>query len=239
MHSHNHPLQSPLCLLLCQDACCLGPGADLPIAVMEHVCASLRPKGLLAVSLSGGEPFLRRDIGDVFTCIRNMGLGASVTTNGTIDLRSQLPHIKSNDIRVKVSLHGIGPIHDAIMGASVFSQASETLRLLIRERIRLTVNCMVCRMNVRHLDDLLDWILFLGVSRIRLVRCAARGTHHANGFLLDEVDESFYMDWLSKVRCSPVSGLTIRTTDYSETPYFVLEVDGRLYWSQIRRLRTY
>ena len=128
------------CNALCQmcDSWKLPKGYELTPEEVAVVFGKIGP--LDVVRLTGGEPFLREDIGQVAEAV----LGASrprvlhVTTNGSFPDRVErfaralsLP----SRLRVMVSFDGLAPEHDRNRGRSVtFQRALETVRRLVRLR---------------------------------------------------------------------------------------------------------
>lgn len=92
--------------------------------VATHLSASRLLGGLRYVNLTGGEPFLREDIGQIarFFLERYPALTVSIPTNGlliTKALRKLEEILSGHDparVALGISLDGIGPTHDRIRG---------------------------------------------------------------------------------------------------------------------------
>jgi cyclic pyranopterin phosphate synthase len=72
----------------CNQACPMcsvhaGPDDALPLAHLERTFRALRAGGVGIVEISGGEPFLRRDLPDVLAVVHRAGLLFTFNTNGT------------------------------------------------------------------------------------------------------------------------------------------------------------
>jgi MoaA/NifB/PqqE/SkfB family radical SAM enzyme len=128
------------CNALCQmcDSWKLPRGYEL---TAEEVAAVFGKIGALdVVRLTGGEPFLREDLGEVAEAV----IAASrprvlhVTTNGSFPDRVErfARGVRApSRLRVMVSLDGLAPEHDRNRGRSVtFERALETVRRLVRLR---------------------------------------------------------------------------------------------------------
>jgi pyruvate-formate lyase-activating enzyme len=59
-----------------------GAGGFLPVDEVRRTARALRGQGLLAVSLSGGEPTLHPQLGEIVRAVRGEGLDATVLSNG-------------------------------------------------------------------------------------------------------------------------------------------------------------
>jgi MoaA/NifB/PqqE/SkfB family radical SAM enzyme len=51
---------------------------------MERILTGLKELGISVIEVSGGEPFLRKDIFDIFTMLDRLGLLYTISTNGTL-----------------------------------------------------------------------------------------------------------------------------------------------------------
>lgn len=60
------------------------PAEELSLADMEPILADLRRNGIRLVEITGGEPFLRSDLPEIFDLLDQLGFLYSVTTNGTL-----------------------------------------------------------------------------------------------------------------------------------------------------------
>ncbi|HTN51159.1 MAG TPA: radical SAM protein [Anaeromyxobacter sp.] len=105
----------------CNQACPMcavrqGPDDQLPLVTLARAFAALRRGGVRVVELSGGEPFLRRDLGRVIAALEAERLLFSLNTNAT-------------------ALHEDGLA--ALRGAAGLVQVAVSLDSLDRERYRL------------------------------------------------------------------------------------------------------
>jgi MoaA/NifB/PqqE/SkfB family radical SAM enzyme len=71
------------------------------------------------VYITGGEPFLIKNLSSVCDRIKAMGFKVGVTTNGTFFI----PEIASHVNRIGISLDGDKEYHDAYRGTGVFDNA--------------------------------------------------------------------------------------------------------------------
>lgn len=86
---------------------------------LEHVISRisrLKDLGLMMYEVTGGEPFSRADLCQVFTHIKQLGLHFYVVTNGEYlaDISSEMVAILKTGLGVAVSLDGVGEVHDRI-----------------------------------------------------------------------------------------------------------------------------
>jgi MoaA/NifB/PqqE/SkfB family radical SAM enzyme len=144
---------------------------------LEEIEKTFRSVGqIYFFNISGGEPFLRRDLADIVgLAIDHMRPRIIHTpTNAISPLRVQegviriLEIMKSKDwqvpFTVKPSLDGVGEVHDTIRGVpGNFDKVMDTIERLkqIRERyanLHVELGTVVSRMNMHHLEELADFV---------------------------------------------------------------------------------
>lgn len=126
------------------------------------------------VRLTGGEPFLREDFGDVARAVFEASRPAvvHVTTNGSFpdrvaDFVRRFPAPRR--LRFMVSLDGLQATHDANRGAEVgFATAMQTVHLLAGERgrgVKVSVNhTVISRASLAEHEALAQQCAALGVE---------------------------------------------------------------------------
>jgi len=125
------------------------------------------------VGISGGEPFLRKDLAElvgIFLANNRRLQRISITTNGLLTERidRQLEGlVRLLDQRgvlldISVSFHAAGPLLDEIYGVErAFAKASDTLAMLKARRdqgqLSCSLNCVLLRSNLDYAPDLVRW----------------------------------------------------------------------------------
>lgn len=139
---------------------------ELSLTEIETMASSMGP--LLFLLLTGGEPFLRDDLGRIAAVFREHTgvLNIGIPTNGSLTnqvvstTRDILEACPGVDLAVDVSIDGIGPEHDAIRGVpGLFDKAVTTFKELQQvaaenSGFNANVAVTVSRQNERHLLDL-------------------------------------------------------------------------------------
>lgn len=150
---------------------------ELSLADVDRIYAQLPP--LDVVRLTGGEPFVRKDLGDIeaLAVHRLAPRLVHVTTNGFLTERI-VRFVEERDaltpLHVLVSIDGVEGKHDEIRGVPrSFERAYQTLEELARRRrshnLRIAVNQTVLDgEGARHYAALRDRIAALGV-RVHVV----------------------------------------------------------------------
>jgi MoaA/NifB/PqqE/SkfB family radical SAM enzyme len=146
---------------------------ELSLSEIERITSDPLFSRLRILNINGGEPNLRTDLADIAGSFlrRFPRLEAiSINSNGippesternarAIALACRAAGVR---LSVSLSLHGTGPLFDRISGipgAYVGIMESFARLKAVRKEVpfHLSANCVVNRLNVDHLGDLLDW----------------------------------------------------------------------------------
>lgn len=162
------PLQAPLEVALaitdkCNSNCIhcwasgLNRGNDLPPKVLNSVIEKLADANVLHTTLSGGEPFLRPDIFDLITQLKEYGIAVTILTNGTLlteSVVSKLARILEEDDIIHVSLDGPNEIiYLKQRGLKAFYRVIDGIKLLKKNGITVRTHFVATFVNVNYLVD--------------------------------------------------------------------------------------
>lgn len=116
-------------------------------------------------SITGGEPFLRKDISDLVLSIKEKCEEShiSISTNGSMprkirdEVGKMIDRFNRQDITVFVSVDAIGKKHDENRGVKgSFKKAMKTVELLKSINCRTTLNSTISPNNVREIQDVYE-----------------------------------------------------------------------------------
>lgn len=150
----------------------------------------LAEAGVLRLLISGGEPFLRRDILSILRKASRTNMRLDIATNGVelpdkiLEGISRLPVF-----HVHVSIDGICDRHDHFRGRKgAFDAACGNIRRLREKDISVSLSTTVTRENIVELDRIIDLALELdcGGFFANAMLPAGRGRKNAGRYMLDE-----------------------------------------------------
>ena len=190
------PLEPPLALLAelthrCPLRCpyCSNPlelvraSAELDTATWSRVFGEAAGLGVLQVHFSGGEPLVRRDLVELVAAAAKAGLYVNLITSGIRLDADRLARLVAAGLEhVQLSLQDSDPgSGDRIAGLAGAQQAKHRVAHLVHEAgLPLTVNAVVHRQNLEHLEDIIDLAVTLGADRLEVAHVQYYGWALAN-----------------------------------------------------------
>ena len=139
---------------------------ELPIEAVDALIDQAPDLGVKLLVLTGGEPFLRKDLFAIIDRARSRDLTINVTTNGTL-LQQRIRLLKAHPPHsISVSIDGLDDTHDRLRGRpGTAERAWSGLERLRRDTdIALNVYFVVTRENVGELVPVHDRARELGIG---------------------------------------------------------------------------
>lgn len=157
--------------------CWISPGSvrdpndELPAEILIKTVAEAGTLGLQSVKLTGGEPFLYRDIRPLLAFLASEGIDVIVETNGTLldqDLIERLRLCKTAQISVSLDA-GRAEVHDGLRGVrGCFDRTIAGLRLLAENGLGFQVIMTLYRRNREEIPALISLCRELGASSLKI-----------------------------------------------------------------------
>lgn len=145
---------------------------DLADDVWRNVVEEAIELGVLEAVVTGGEPFLRRELTlELVERLGGAGVGVTMNTNGWFvdeEVAMRLGGVPG--LQVKVSIDGATPeLHDGARGAiGSWERAVRAVDLLRQRGVRVHLNHVVTPTNHAYVGDVLELGWTLGVASVRL-----------------------------------------------------------------------
>lgn len=137
---------------------------ELSLPEVAAAARTLRRLGVVYLSVSGGEPLLRDDLGGILRALRGMDFRFRVLTNGTLADAPRMRELARAGLReVSVSLHSLDPAkHDAVGGtpgahAAVLRNLEAIGASLRGSGNVLLLNTVVSPLNIAELPRMADF----------------------------------------------------------------------------------
>ena len=120
--------------------------------------------GLTWVTLSGGEPFIRKDWHCIAKRLSDRGVIPNVISNGWLVTEDTIDKIKESKVgTIAISLDGLKETHDFIRKPGSFERTTQALRRLVEKEIGCGVVTTISNANLHELRDLRKLLVEIGV----------------------------------------------------------------------------
>lgn len=153
--------------------------------------AVLRDEGYEVVSLSGGEPFLYRQLGALLEGAVELGFAINAVTNATVLTAQRLAPIADHLAFVAVSLDGTRDRHDHLRGRKgAFDDALRGIERLREAQVPFGLTCCVTAVNLVDVPELYDLAVETGARLLNLrpLALVGRGTELGDELALGPSD---------------------------------------------------
>jgi SynChlorMet cassette radical SAM/SPASM protein ScmE len=135
---------------------------DLPAEEWIQFFEELNKCHVMNVTLSGGEPFFRKDLNNIIQGIVNNRMRYSILSNGTL-ITDEMASFLADTGRcslVQVSIDGSSPeIHDSFRGKGNFERAIRGIKILQAHGVGVHVRATIHKNNVRDLENIAKLLL--------------------------------------------------------------------------------
>jgi radical SAM protein with 4Fe4S-binding SPASM domain len=129
-----------------------------------------------SMNITGGEPFLRKDLFEILEEMSTAGFAIFLLTNGTLIDEEKTEDLARLGINgVQVSIEGPEEIHDSIRGSGSFAASCKGISHLVKAGLRVTLNATLSEINAEKFQDMVDIAIALGVQRLGFSRLVPSG----------------------------------------------------------------
>ena len=172
------------CTLACNSNCvhCTSAGKlaaadEVNTADAMKIVDEVYDFGASFFGITGGQPFLRKDLFEVISYARKLGLNTSIITDGRLMDQKTFENIVKNEVKISVSIDGAEKTNDVIRGKGAYGAAVSAIEKFSREKL---LNCLVytfanasesvTNVNTEDITHVLDlarkydarWVVFHG-----------------------------------------------------------------------------
>jgi radical SAM protein with 4Fe4S-binding SPASM domain len=172
------------CTFACDNACVHCTSAGKPAAAGElgtedakKIVDQASDFGASFFGITGGQPFLRKDLFEVLDYATEKGLSTSIITDGRMLDEDAFKKIAKNQTKISVSIDGAQKTNDAIRGKGAYAAAISAIEKISHEKL---LNVLVYTFanagevtnvdeeDMRHVLDLAKkydarWVVFHGM----------------------------------------------------------------------------
>lgn len=138
---------------------------------IEKAVREAEELGLSYVKITGGEPFLRKDIERIISFLSSRNMKIDVETNGTLLTRPIVEMLSSNGVdQVSVSLDSVTKErHESFRGVpGCFDSALKGISLLVEHNIKTQIIVSLYQGNVDEIESLIALATQVGATSLKL-----------------------------------------------------------------------
>lgn len=164
--THNCPLRCKQCYISA------GSGRSMDGKLLKRICKEIVELDIEIVQITGGEPFLHKDINYILEYLCNNNIHVEVFTSGMIsnsNIFNSLSLLKKVNGVVQVSLDGLLETHNLIRGNSKsFQNAIHFIKNVISRGVKVMVATCIIDQDFQEIDQLCGFLKSIGVSIYRI-----------------------------------------------------------------------
>ncbi len=144
---------------------------EFDLKFLKKAIEDAKEIGLNRVKLTGGEPFLRRDILDIIAYLHAQNITVDIETNGTLIDKEICAVLKANGVnQVSVSLDSMtAEQHETFRGVKgCYHDALKGLSLLTESGINTQLIMTLYKENISEIERLVDLSSRMGVGSVKI-----------------------------------------------------------------------
>lgn len=130
------------------------PPREMDTATILRLVDEIAAAGAERLSLSGGEPMIRKDVGIILAHAKRRGLTVNLVSNG-LHVARRIGELAGLDF-LAVSLDGPEAVHDAARGKGAFRRALGAIRAARAAGIEVWTTTVLTRHNIGLLPEIVE-----------------------------------------------------------------------------------
>ncbi len=170
------------CNLRCRH-CWITPDStegDMDAGSVKEMICQAKEMDVKNIKITGGEPFLRKDIFEILHFMKDNGIAMTMETNGTFIGDKEAKELKKIGLsHISVSIDSFDPgFHDDFRGVKgSFSMAVDGVKALREAGFRPQVIASIYRKNVKDIKEIVLFVKSIGAGSLKLnpITCVGRG----------------------------------------------------------------
>ncbi len=160
----------------CIHCAATGLVPDASTEEMKQMIDNLHEAGTVRISVTGGEPLVRKDLIEILQKIKSLNMASTLSTNGLLLNEKKLDKLKGLLSNIRFSLHGLEQTNDYIFQKQgAFKKILNMVDLSVSKRMHVGVIYSVMRRNVDDLIDVANLLEKKGVEKLIIFTLIANG----------------------------------------------------------------
>lgn len=139
---------------------------EMDTVQIKRILEEMARMGCRRYGISGGEPLVREDIGEIVSHAKKLGLITSLFTNGLL-MKQRIDDLKDLDI-ILISFDGPEDVHDMNRQKGAYKAAMSAIKLARKRKKTVWTGLTLTKNNHEHVQEILKTAKKLGLSLIHI-----------------------------------------------------------------------
>lgn len=186
----------------------------------ETICKTLDDMpsiGVKRVCLSGGEPFLHKDIRSIVSYINKLNMEVNIYSSGITEVEGQITYITQDEFK-NLKASGLSKVmfnlqsyessrYDEIMGTvGRFSMVKESIKNAVEAALYTEIHFVPMKINIDDIDGIVELAREMGVNKVSFLKLVPHGRANENKDLIQlSAEETIELrNKLSKIKSETI-----------------------------------
>lgn len=154
-----------------------GTIKDMDAKKMKCLIDILADKGVKMLNYAGGEPLLRKDIIELISYGKSLGLTTILSTNGILLTKELMNDLEGILDWISLPIDGPTPeVHDSVRGRKGhYDHIIRIMDIVGKSRVKMKINTMLCKKNIDYALNISELLDNYNVKKWKLFQFSARG----------------------------------------------------------------
>jgi len=142
--------------------------AELTYEDIKKVIDDLKVKNFKYLKITGGEPFIRKDIIDILRYASDKDMFVDISTNASLITKSMIKYLKDINLEmIHVSLDGSNKeMHEIVRGKNTYERTIRGIKLLKETNKYIRIGSVIFNGNEDYLEEIVKLCVSLNVNEV-------------------------------------------------------------------------
>lgn len=127
---------------------------ELPKEKIFSIVDKLNQLGTRKIGICGGEPLMRKDIGEIVNYIKSRNMLVSIVSNGSL-VRERIEEIKNLDL-IMISFDGSPQAQEEVRGKHASEAAIDAIKAAKEHHLKVLAVTVITKNNIKEVDSILE-----------------------------------------------------------------------------------
>lgn len=172
-----------------------------------NLIGEIKQQGFTHLKITGGEPFLRKDIMDILQYSKELELKTDISTNASLitpDIAKRLSDLNLDMVHVSLDSH-TQDIHEMARGQNTFEPTIKGIKnLTAQPNIYVRIGCLIFKSNENYLKEIAEFCQEIGADEVifSLMEAVGRGNNITH--LISEKPTSYFIEQINNIHLNNI-----------------------------------